>query len=113
MLTFPPFSSQFVLGTAIVLISTYLYSGAETRRGRPSPINIANYEKTVTDNGFTPRIEEDREHMFLEPLTPHQSATLRSPSLLSGPEGLSTSRPTSPNPEKRHSRRGSGRGKKE
>ena len=82
----------------MVLFATYLYSGADSRRSRPPPINIANYEKTVTDNGFTPCIEEDREHMFLDPLTPLRT------------EGSSTSRPTSPVPGHRHhSRRGSAR----
>ena len=91
-------SQQFILGTAVVIFATYLYSGPERKRNRPPPINIASYEKTTIDNGFTPKYEEDRSRMMtLDPLESIKSA------------GLSTSRPSSP--MRHHSRVGSSRGK--
>jgi UDP-sugar transporter A1/2/3 len=86
---------QFVIGTAIVLFATYLYSGPERKRNRPPPINIASYEKTTIDNGYTPREEESSFRLPLYPLENIKSA------------GLSTSRPSSP--MRHHSRVGSSR----
>jgi len=81
------------------MIATYLYSIPDTRRSRPPPINIVEYEKTVADNGFTPRLEEDK-RMRLDVLEEVKSA------------GLSSSRPSSPAPTGRHhSRVGSSRGR--
>ncbi|CCD33544.1 hypothetical protein ACHAPC_001460 [Botrytis cinerea] len=94
-------SLNFLVGTSIVLFATWLYSGSERKRNRPPPINIASYEKTTIDNGFTPKYEEDRSSMTLDPL-----------SGLKGPgagASLSTSRPSSP--MRHHSRVGSSRGK--
>ncbi|KAG4029117.1 hypothetical protein MFRU_017g00540 [Monilinia fructicola] len=94
-------SLNFILGTSIVLFATWLYSGPERKRNRPPPINIASYEKTTIDNGFTPKYEEDRSSLTLDPL-----------SGLKGPgagASLSTSRPSSP--MRHHSRSGSSRGK--
>lgn len=92
---------SFVVGTAVVIFATYLYSGPERKRSRPPPINIASYEKTTIDNGYTPRYEEDRSSMqlpvVLDPLENIKAA------------GLSTSRPNSP--MRHHSRVGSSRGK--
>jgi UDP-sugar transporter A1/2/3 len=92
---------QFVIGTAVVLFATYLYSGPERKRSRPSPINIASYEKTTIDKGYTPKHDEDRSRMqmpvVLDPLESIKAA------------GLSTSRPGSP--MRHHSRVGSSRGK--
>jgi UDP-sugar transporter A1/2/3 len=92
-------SSQFVIGTAVVIFATYLYSGPDRKRHRPPPINIASYEKTTIDNGYTPKYVEDRSRgsVALEPLDVVKSA------------GLSTSRPNSP--IRHHSRTGSSRGK--
>lgn len=87
---------QFIIGTAVVIFATYLYSGAERKRGRPPPINIASYEKTTIDNGYTPRFEETK-MLTVEPLENVKQA------------GLSTSRPSSP--MRHHSRVGSSRGK--
>jgi UDP-sugar transporter A1/2/3 len=87
---------KFLFGTAIVIFATYLYSGSERKRNRPPPINIASYEKTTIDNGFTPKFEEDRSNLTLDPLQNVKSA------------GLSTSRPASP--MRHHSRVGSSRG---
>jgi len=88
---------NFVLGTAIVIFATYLYSGTERTRKRPPPINIASYEKTTIDNGYTPREEQSSLRLPLNPLDSVKSA------------GLSTSRPSSP--MRHHSRVGSSRGK--
>ncbi|CZR57129.1 related to UDP N-acetylglucosamine transporter (Golgi UDP-GlcNAc transporter) [Phialocephala subalpina] len=89
-------SWNFVIGTAVVIYATYLYSTQEKRRNRPPPINIASYEKTTIDNGYTPRLEEDKSSL-LDPLETVRTA------------GLSTSRPASP--LRHHSRVGSSRGK--
>jgi UDP-sugar transporter A1/2/3 len=87
-----------MIGTAVVIFSTYLYSGPDRRGNRPPPINIASYEKTTIDNGYTPRHEEDRSDMLIaDPLQSIKAA------------GLSTSRPSSP--MRHHSRVGSSRGK--
>lgn len=79
----------------MVIYSTFLYAGPETRRNRPPPINIVSYEKTTIDNGFTPRNEVENP-LYLE-VNGLPSA------------GLSTSRPQSP--LRHHSRVGSSRGK--
>ena len=86
-----------MFGTAVVIFATYLYSGTDRKRNRLPPINIANYEKTTIDNGFTPKYEEDRSKMTLDPLDSLKNA------------GLSTSRPGSP--MRHHSRAGSSRGR--
>ena len=86
-----------MIGTAVVIFATYLYSSTGRQRNRPPPINIASYEKTTIDNGFTPKYEEDRSKMTLDPLDGLKNA------------GLSTSRPSSP--LRHHSRVGSSRGK--
>jgi len=83
---------SFVVGTAIVIFATYLYSSPDRTNNRPPPINIASYEKTTIDHGYTPREEKT-----LNPLECIKSA------------GLSTSRPSSP--MRHHSRVGSSRGK--
>lgn len=87
----PANSSQFVLGTALVLLSTYLYSMPERKRGRPPPISIASYEKTTIDG--TPKIIDENK-LSVNPMD----------------SGLSTSRPSSPMP--RLNRIPSFRGKK-
>lgn len=88
---------NFVVGTAVVIFATYLYSGPDRKWNRPPPINIASYEKTTIDNGMTPKYEEDRFRMTLDPLDGLRDT------------GLSTSRPSSP--MRHHSRMGSSRGK--
>ncbi|KAH8672678.1 udp-galactose transporter-like protein [Tricladium varicosporioides] len=90
---------NFIFGTAVVIFATYLYSGPDKRRNRPPPINIASYEKTTIDNGYTPRYEEERTLglSLKDPIDTLKSA------------GLSTSRPSSP--MRHHSRVGSSRGK--
>ncbi|KAJ2989041.1 hypothetical protein NUW58_g3671 [Xylaria curta] len=45
----------FILGTGLVLLATYLYTGPDRKRGRPPPINIVTYEKTTIDPMSTPR----------------------------------------------------------
>ncbi|EPE27758.1 Multidrug resistance efflux transporter EmrE [Glarea lozoyensis ATCC 20868] len=89
---------NFLVGTALVIFSTYLYSGQEGKRNRPPPINIVDYEKTTIDNGYTPRFEEDKQLGATPDIRPLES--LKS-------AGLSTSRPSSP--MRHHSRVGSSR----
>ncbi|CZS98922.1 hypothetical protein WAI453_008471 [Rhynchosporium graminicola] len=88
---------NFLIGTAVVIFATYLYSSADRTRGRPPPINIASYEKTTIDDGYTPRFEESK-MLSVEPLENLKQAA------------LSTSRPSSP--MRHHSRIGSSRGGK-
>lgn len=88
---------QFVIGTAVVIFATYLYSQNDSRRNRPTPINIANYEKTTIDNGHTPVVEKKN---LLDPLDLMDT----------NKAGLSTSRPSSP---VGHPRMGTWKGKRE
>ncbi|KAK7932683.1 hypothetical protein PG985_003395 [Apiospora marii] len=88
-------SLTFLIGTVLVLVSTFLYSGPDRKRGRPPPINIVNYEKTTIDPMNTPR-NDDRLAV------PNPLESVKS-------MGLSTSRPSSP--LRHHSRTGSSRGK--
>ena len=86
-------TDQFILGTTLVLFSTWLYSGPDRKRGRPPPINIVSYEKTVIAS--TPRITEESK-LNLDPMDAQSI-------------GLSTSRPATP--LRHHSRVPSARGK--
>lgn len=86
----------FVIGTAVVLLATYLYSGPDRKGNRPAPISIASYEKTTIDGAYTPS-EELTLRIPIDPLETIKSAA------------LSTSRPSSP--LRHHSRTGSTRGK--
>jgi solute carrier family 35 (UDP-sugar transporter), member A1/2/3 len=80
---------QFLIGTGLVLASTYMYSMPERKRGRPPPINIVGFEKTMVD--ATPRIV-DQDKLSVNPMD-------------SLGAGLSTSRPSTPLPRS-HSSRG-------
>ena len=83
------------------MLSTYLYSDEDSkRRNRPSPIKIANYEKTTIDRGYTPKFEDEKSEL-LRPAQ-HMSNGLTALKV----EGLSTSRPSSP--MRHHSRVGTG-----
>jgi len=79
---------NFVVGTAIVLSATYLYSVQENQRQRPPAIRIHSYEKTTIDNFPA----EQPDISIKLPRTPlgHEAA-------------MSTSRPGSPNHKKRKS----------
>ncbi|KFY10544.1 hypothetical protein V492_04969 [Pseudogymnoascus sp. VKM F-4246] len=88
---------NFVIGTAVVIFATYLYSLNDKGRARPPPINIASYEKTTIDNGYTP-LEEKKN--LLTPLDIMDTSKA----------GLSTSRPSSPIG---HARPGAWKGKRE
>ncbi|KFY96717.1 hypothetical protein V498_02520 [Pseudogymnoascus sp. VKM F-4517 (FW-2822)] len=88
---------NFVIGTAVVIFATYLYSLNDKGRARPPPINIASYEKTTIDNGYTPL--EDKKNL----LTPLDIMDTNK-------AGLSTSRPSSP---VGHPRTGAWKGKRE
>ncbi|KAK4151583.1 hypothetical protein C8A00DRAFT_45248 [Chaetomidium leptoderma] len=88
-------SLSFVLGTALVLAATYMYSLPERKRARPPPITIASYEKTTIEG--TPRyLDQDR--LTVNPLDSARGA------------GLSSSRPASP--LMFHERAASARGRK-
>lgn len=76
------FGPQFIIGTALVMGATYLYSLPD-RKSRPPPISIASYEKPTIDPAFTPRTGSYR-------------ATLDPLDAVRGLQGLSTSRPASP-----------------
>jgi len=87
-------NTEFILGTSLVMLSTYLYSGPDRKRGRPPPINIINYEKTTID--ATPKYVDETK-LNLDPLDSIKAV------------GLSTSRPSSPGFS--HARASSARGK--
>lgn len=70
---------QFIIGTALVIGSTYLYSTPDRKRSRPPPINIVDYEKISIDH--TPRLLDQN----LLNVNPMDSAR-------------ATSRPSSPSP---------------
>ncbi|CAJ2505681.1 Uu.00g130750.m01.CDS01 [Anthostomella pinea] len=72
----------FLLGTALVLASTFLYTGPDRKRGRPPPINIVNFEKTTIDPMNTPRTNDRLD-------VPNPMENMKA-------MGLSTSRPSSP-----------------
>ncbi|KAI0382287.1 nucleotide-sugar transporter [Hypomontagnella monticulosa] len=86
----------FLIGTTLVLVSTFLYTGPDRKRGRPPPINIVNYEKTTIDPMNTPRYTDDK----LSVPDPLENIKAM---------GLSTSRPASP--LRHHNRVPSSRGK--
>ncbi|GKT52326.1 UDP-galactose transporter 1 [Colletotrichum spaethianum] len=85
----------FIIGTALVLASTYLYSIPD-RKGRPPPITIASYEKAMVDPAYTPAVTDETK-LNLDPLDAVRGM------------GLSTSRPSSP--MLHHHRAPSARGK--
>ncbi|OTA62196.1 nucleotide-sugar transporter [Hypoxylon sp. EC38] len=86
----------FLIGTILVLVSTFLYTGPDRKRGRPPPINIVSYEKTTIDPMNTPRYTDDK----LSVPDPLENIKAM---------GLSTSRPASP--LRHHNRVPSSRGK--
>ncbi|TQN68254.1 UDP-galactose transporter, partial [Colletotrichum shisoi] len=57
---------SFIIGTALVLASTYLYSIPD-RKGRPPPITIASYEKAMVDPAYTPAVTDEAK-LNLDPL---------------------------------------------
>ncbi|WYZ41156.1 hypothetical protein EsH8_V_000051 [Colletotrichum jinshuiense] len=73
---------SFIAGTTLVLASTYLYSIPD-RKGRPPPISIASYEKSMVDPAYTPAVTDETK-LNLDPLEAVRNM------------GLSTSRPSSP-----------------
>ena len=82
-----------MIGTLLVVVSTFLYTGADRKRSRPPPIRIASFEKATVDPLHTPR-NSDR----LAVTNPMEN--------MKG-MGLSTSRPSSP--LRHHHRTPSGR----
>ncbi|KAL9633164.1 MAG: hypothetical protein Q9164_004865 [Protoblastenia rupestris] len=73
-------TTNFLVGTCIVLLATYLYSSVADRAVQPPPIHIHDYEKTTIDSDH--EREDDAPRKLLR--TP-----LKSP-------GFSSSRPPSP-----------------
>ncbi|KAF7544457.1 hypothetical protein G7Z17_g9936 [Cylindrodendrum hubeiense] len=45
----------FVIGTSLVILSTFIYSSAERTIHRPSPIKIAKFERPTIERVYTPR----------------------------------------------------------
>ncbi|CAK7269978.1 UDP-galactose transporter Gms1 [Sporothrix epigloea] len=106
-----PFSAAFfgfrmtptcVLGTFLVVGSTYLYAKPDRKRGRPPPITIVQYEKTTIDRAGTPAPKSFSEYSKRSPLNLDPLDSVRA-------MALSTSRPSSPLGH--HSRAPSGRNK--
>ncbi|KAL1297348.1 hypothetical protein AAFC00_004892 [Neodothiora populina] len=85
-------TASFVVGTAVVLLATYLYS-SDAQSHRPAPISIAEYEKTTIGGG--------RSSLDVQANPPKN---LRSP--MRG-EAHTTSRPGTPTFERRHFSSGS------
>ncbi|OCL09193.1 hypothetical protein AOQ84DRAFT_317365 [Glonium stellatum] len=81
-------TANYVIGTSIVLFSTYLYSSQD--RLRPPPIRIADYEKTTID-GNPSYFDLERT------AAPLAKSPLRA-------EALTTSRPGTPTIERHHFR---------
>lgn len=77
---------QFMLGTAIVLSATYIYSVSEKTRQRPPPIQIENHEKMNGEKSPT----EARDMSIMMPKTP-----------LANEGSITSSRPGSPSRKKR------------
>ncbi|KAF2874303.1 nucleotide-sugar transporter-domain-containing protein [Massariosphaeria phaeospora] len=75
---------SYLLGTSVVLFATYLYSAPE--RTRPSPIRIAEFEKTTIDGNPSY-------------FNSQQGSLAKSPIRA---ESLSTSRPSTPTVERHH-----------
>lgn len=75
-----------MLGSAIVLSATYLYSVSEKTRQRPPPVQIDGYEKTHGEKSPT----EARDMSITIPKTP-----------LANEGSISSSRPGSPTRKKR------------
>lgn len=74
---------QFVLGTSVVLLATYLYSSEQDSSHRPPPIRIQQSTESPLRVNIPER--EQKELAIKLPTTP-----------LKVEEGLSTSRPSSP-----------------
>ncbi|KAL6717497.1 UDP-galactose transporter Gms1 [Lecanora helva] len=84
-------TTNFLIGTSIVIFSTYLYNSSIERALRPPPIRIHDYEKTTIDKSYS----KEKGHAQKLPTTPLKD------------EALSSSRPGSPRGH--HSRVGSSR----
>ncbi|KXJ88453.1 nucleotide-sugar transporter [Microdochium bolleyi] len=75
-------SIMFLAGAALVLASTFMYTGG-SRRSRPPPIRIASYQKTTIDPAMTPERTNDK-------------LAVPTPQDVMKSMGMSTSRPSSP-----------------
>jgi solute carrier family 35 (UDP-sugar transporter), member A1/2/3 len=83
ILIIPAYTLQYMLGTAIVLIATYLYNTAVDDRRRPPPISISDYEKSGEQSYFD-----------IDSVASVSRSPLRH-------EGLSSSRPGTPGFERK------------
>lgn len=77
--------TQFIIGTSLVMLATWLYSASDRTIHRPPPIHIASFEK--------PAIDIDRP-AFLTPRT--KSSNRLNLAAMEHDIGLTTSRPSSP-----------------
>ncbi|KAF7561678.1 hypothetical protein G7046_g2475 [Stylonectria norvegica] len=48
-------TATFIVGTSLVILSTYIYSATERTTHRPAPIRIASFEKPAIEHVYTPR----------------------------------------------------------
>lgn len=92
------FNLTFIVGTTLVILATYLYSSPDRKRGRPPPLNIVGFEKTMIDSTPKTGTPMGEKRQLLDPLD-----TVRA-------MGLSSSRPASP--LRHHNRVPSARGDK-
>ncbi|KAF5970128.1 UDP-galactose transporter [Fusarium coicis] len=73
-------STTFVIGTFLVLLSTWIYNGSDRAIRRPPPIQIHSFEKPAIESLQTPRNLANR--LTVNPMD--------------SPMGLTTSRPSTP-----------------
>ncbi|KAF4444793.1 putative UDP-galactose transporter [Fusarium austroafricanum] len=73
-------SATFVIGTFLVLLSTWIYNGSDRAIRRPPPIQIHSFEKPTIEPSQTPRNLPSR--LTVNPIE--------------SPMGLTTSRPSTP-----------------
>ncbi|KAH6955898.1 nucleotide-sugar transporter-domain-containing protein [Ilyonectria sp. MPI-CAGE-AT-0026] len=71
----------FILGTSLVLLSTYIYGSSDRSIHRPAPIKIAKFEKSTIERVYTPR---------------GTSGTRMTLAPFDGNVGVTSSRPNSP-----------------
>ncbi|KAF4980484.1 hypothetical protein FDECE_17871 [Fusarium decemcellulare] len=74
-------SATFIIGTSLVLLSTWIYNASDRVVRRPPPIQIHSFEKPAIEPYLTPR---------------NMAANRLSVNPFDGPIGLTTSRPSSP-----------------
>ena len=118
-------TTMFASGTLLVVAAIFLYTAPDRKRGRPPPITIVQYEKTMVVRGTPRRSEEEvklqprsqsqsRSQSRAQSRTQSQARPQNSSARLLEPDaviGVSTSRPSSP--LRHHTRPSSGRKSRE